>query len=89
MYPQNFYGSWAMPFGVGWFLGLGGFLFLLIVVWSIAWKGLALWKAAREGSKIWFIVLLVVNTVGVLEILYLYVFSKKGMPVITGETKAK
>ncbi len=48
-----------------------------LLAWSIVWKGLALWKAADRREKIWFWVLLVVNTVGILEILYLYVFSKK------------
>ncbi|MCX6813899.1 MAG: DUF5652 family protein [Candidatus Azambacteria bacterium] len=52
-----------------------GFVFLLI--WSLIWKGLALWKAARQSDKWWFMVMLVVNTVGILEILYIYVFSKK------------
>jgi hypothetical protein len=65
-----------MPVGIG-LAELGGFLLALFVIWSIAWKGLALWKAAREGSKVWFVVLLLVNTAGILEILYLYVFSKK------------
>ena len=81
MYGQNFFGQWAMPFGPSWFYGFGGLLFAAILVWSVAWKGLALWKAARESSKIWFIVLLVVNTLGILEILYIYIFSKKpGVP---------
>jgi len=48
-----------------------------VIIWSLIWKGLALWKAAGLKSKIWFVVLLVVNTAGILEILYLYVFSKK------------
>ena len=48
-----------------------------ILIWSAIWKGIALWKAARLGNKAWFVVLLVVNTVGVLEILYIYWFSKK------------
>lgn len=53
-------------------------LFLIIFVfWSIIWKGMALWKAARLGSKGWFVALLIINTLGILEILYLYVFSKK------------
>jgi hypothetical protein len=43
---------------------------------------MALWKSAREGSKVWFVVLLVVNTVGILDILYLYVFSKKSQPSV-------
>lgn len=52
-------------------------LFALLAIWSIAWKGMALWKSARQGEKVWFVVLLIVNTAGILEILYLYVFSKK------------
>lgn len=59
------------------FMGLFGLLFVAVMLWSLVWKGLALWKSAREGSKVWFVVLLVVNTVGILDILYLYVFSKK------------
>lgn len=70
--------QWASPtVGDGWFLGVGGILFLVVMLWSIFWKGMALWKAARAGSKPWFVALLVVNTVGILEILYIYVFSKK------------
>lgn len=58
--------------------GLGFWIFLgAVTVWSMFWKGLALWRSARLGSKKWFVVLLVINTVGILEILYLYVFSKK------------
>jgi len=48
----------------------------IIGIWSLIWKGLALWKSARKNSLIWFIALLVVNTVGILEILYIFVFSK-------------
>ncbi len=47
----------------------------LVVAWSMAWKGLALWKAAGRKEKVWFVVLFVINTVGILEILYLLVFS--------------
>ena len=53
-------------------------LLLFALVWTLAWKGVALWKAARNGSRTWFIALLVVNTIGVLEILYIFVFSKMG-----------
>ncbi len=53
-------------------------IFLIILVaWSIPWKGFALWKSSRRGEKIWFIVFLLVNTVGILEILYLFIFSEK------------
>ena len=49
-----------------------------LTTWSLVWKGIALWKAARNNDKRWFIVFLLVNTVGILELLYIYVFSKKG-----------
>ncbi len=64
------FGFGPMGFGVG-------IIFALLVIWSVVWKGLALWKAAHEESKGWFVALLVINTFGILEILYLYVFSKK------------
>ena len=77
-YWQNFSGPWTnTPFGGGWFMGAGWFVLFVLFAWSIVWKGLALWKAAHKGSKPWFVVLLIVNTVGILDILYLYVFSKK------------
>lgn len=59
---------------------LGGILaaFLIpLMVWSLVWKGWALWKAAKNDSKPWFIALLIVNTLGILEILYIFVFGKK------------
>jgi divalent metal cation (Fe/Co/Zn/Cd) transporter len=52
-------------------------IYLAMVAWSIIWKGFALWKAAQNESKPWFIVMLVANTVGILEILYIFVFSKQ------------
>ena len=51
----------------------------IVSIWSLVWKGLALWKSSKKDHKIWFIVLLIVNTVGILEILYIYVFSKMNL----------
>lgn len=48
----------------------------IAVFWSLAWKGWALWRAARNEAKVWYVVLLLVNTLGILEILYIFVFSK-------------
>lgn len=47
-----------------------------LLVWSVVWQGIALWKAAQKNDKVWFIVLLLVHTAGLLEILYIYVFSR-------------
>lgn len=49
----------------------------LIVLWTLPWKAVALWKAARLNDKWWFIALLVLNTLAVLETLYIFVFSKR------------
>lgn len=49
-------------------------LFTLIILWSLIWKGLALWHSARGRQTAWFVVLLVVNTIGLLEIIYLAFF---------------
>lgn len=57
-------------------IAANGPLFLLLLVWSIVWKGLALWHAARRGSPWWFIFILIINSVGILEILYLFVFCR-------------
>ena len=52
------------------------YLGLLVTLWALAWKGIALWKSARHNQKWWFIALLVINTLGLLEILYIFIFSK-------------
>lgn len=52
-------------------------LVILFAVWTIAWKGMALWKAARLSDKVWFWLLLIINTAGILEIAYIYYFSKQ------------
>ena len=52
---------------------------ILSALWTIPWKGIALWKAARRGDRSWFIVILIVSTLAILEILYIFFFSgKKG-----------
>jgi hypothetical protein len=63
-------------------------LFLLLIVWSVVWKGWALWRAARSGSKAWFIVFLLVNTAGILEIIYLFAISNKSVAIVP-EIKTK
>ena len=52
-------------------------ILILILVWTLPWKGIALWKAARNSHKGWFIALLVVNTLALLEIIYIFYFAKK------------
>lgn len=51
----------------------------LLFLWSLLWRGLALWKSAKLGQRNWFIVLFIVTTVGILDIVYLFGFAKKKM----------
>ncbi len=54
---------------------LWGWIF--IAAWALPWKGVALWRAARNGHKRWYVVLVVVNTLALLEIAYIFFFSKR------------
>ena len=53
-------------------------ILVILLIWTLPWKGYALWKAARNKSPWWFVILLIVNTAGILEILYIFIFSKMG-----------
>jgi len=76
---SNMMGSWGgyNMFGGSFFPGMTfGIVMLVLIIWTIYWKYQALWHAAKHNNKVWFVVLLLVNTLGILEILYLHVFSK-------------
>ncbi|MFA5133734.1 MAG: DUF5652 family protein [Patescibacteria group bacterium] len=49
---------------------------ILALLWTLPWKGVALWKSARNHHEWWFVVLMFLNTLGLVEILYIYIFSK-------------
>ncbi|MCK4386874.1 MAG: hypothetical protein KAV41_02205 [Candidatus Pacebacteria bacterium] len=52
-------------------------LLALIMVWVLPWKGYALWLAARNSHKKWFIVLLIINTLAILDIIYIFFVGRK------------
>jgi len=84
-------GGWGMsPL---WFFGLGGLgliLGLVLLLAVLALKGYALWHAARRSEKWWFIALLIVNTMGILELVYLFFivgkWHKFQQPVVPSST---
>ena len=55
---------------------VGTLVLTVILIWSLSWKGSALWHASKQNDKFWFISLLILNTMGILEIAYLFYFSK-------------
>ena len=52
-------------------------LVILVTIWDLVWKGIALWKSARNGQRNWFVVLLLINSLGIVPIIYLQFFQKK------------
>lgn len=61
---------------------------IAVALWSIPWKALALWKSARRNHVGWFIFFLLINTAGILEILYLIILRKKGQESPAKQTVA-
>jgi len=59
------------------FIGSLGWNLLIIAVVIIWLKGMALWKAARLKETGWFWVLLIVNSLGILPGIYLYIRRKR------------
>ncbi len=75
-YMSNYWQTSGGGFMHGWGLPIGVAMAIL-TIWTLIWKGLALWKAGRLNHKIWFVVLLLVNTVGILEIIYIFAVAKR------------
>ena len=60
-----------------WAYGVGMTAFIIIlVIWSAVWKAIALWKAARNNHVGWYIVMLILNTAGILDIIYIFAVGK-------------
>ncbi|OGH84398.1 MAG: hypothetical protein A2261_02200 [Candidatus Magasanikbacteria bacterium RIFOXYA2_FULL_44_8] len=70
----------------GWLLVMP-FIILAVVAWSLVWKGLALWRAGRKNQLGWFIALLLINTMGILEIVYLLTAGKNEVAPTDNQNK--
>lgn len=71
------YTPFYSPFGPELMIALFPLL-ILLALWTVVIKGYALWHAARNSQKGWFIALLIINTLGILEVVYLIWFTPKG-----------
>ena len=52
-------------------------VFLILALWETVWKVIAMWKSARNNHLAWFICIAVINTVGILPIIYILTHRKK------------
>ncbi len=69
-YTMNGFGT---QYGIGFSLPVWApSVFIILILWCLLWKGLALWHSAQRGERWWFIALLLINTLGILEIVYLF-----------------
>ena len=59
-------------------------ILILLALWTLPWKGYALWTASKKNHKMWFIALIILNTVGILEIIYIFYVAKKKWPEVKG-----
>lgn len=47
-------------------------LVLPLMVWILFWEALALWQAATRRQLVWFLIILFFNSLGLLEIAYVF-----------------
>lgn len=52
-------------------------LAVVLALWTIPWKVYAVWTAARNDQKKWFLALIILNTMSILEIYYIFKIAKK------------
>ena len=57
----------------------------ILAVWELIWKGLGLWKSARNKDMIWFLAILIINSAGIIPLIYLFFFDKS----MKGNQKSK
>ncbi len=66
--------------------GIPLWLLVAALLWSLVWKGIAWWKSARCGHVVWFVAFFFIQTLGILEILYVFLFSKMRLPDLAAES---
>lgn len=70
-------GEETIPFGF--FGNLASFfaIITILAIFGVILKGLSLWRAGRRGQKWWFISILIVNSLGILPLIYLFIHRNK------------
>lgn len=62
--------------------------FLMIaILWEATWKIIAMWKAGRNNHLAWYICIALINTVGILPIVYILMHRKN--PIKNEELRMK
>ena len=69
------------------FIATMGAGLLLLILWELVWKSIALWKTGRNNQLAWFVCILILNTAGILPIVYLLFFQPKAKKVAKKKRK--
>jgi hypothetical protein len=64
------------------FYGEHPILLLILFLWVLPWKLYSLWLAVKNNRKGWFVALVILNTAGILEIIYIFAVAKKTWPEV-------
>lgn len=59
-------------------------IIIILMIWETVWKLIALWKAGRNNHLVWFICIALINTIGILPIIYILINRNK--PIELGES---
>lgn len=49
----------------------------IAAIWDLVWKALGMWRSARNNQPAWFIVILIINSLGIIPIYYLLTHKEK------------
>jgi len=63
-------------------------LLVVVLLWTIPWKLYAVWMAAKRDQKKWFVALLLLNTLAILEIFYIFKIAKKSWVEVKTDFKS-
>ncbi len=59
-------------------------LAIVVYIWTIFWKAIALWRASHANQRNWFIALVIlsiINLVGIPELIFLFKFCKNKLTI--------
>jgi sorbitol-specific phosphotransferase system component IIC len=54
---------------------------MILIIWEVIWKLIAMWKSARNNHLVWFVCIALINTAGILPIVYILMHKNKSRTV--------
>ena len=51
---------------------------ILIAIFELIMKGLGLWRSARNKHTVWYVLIFIFNTAGILPLIYLLLYKENG-----------